>query len=168
MKSLFKAYNWKQVLPVEIIWWVMAFLIAYAILYPITSKVVYLHWFYNGLFAVTAVLLFRYVFFFYSIPWLKPTWVRFLFFVAAVNYFIFCLHHYQSFLDMYNTFALTDFGNSKIPLDANKQEALFYYFKNETTALLVANLILLAVLIVRLVSSYWKVAKRRMDDNFNV
>ncbi len=168
MKSLFKDYKWRYVLTIEFVWWLIALLVSFAVLYPLISTLHFNFWLINGLFIFITVLLIRYVFFFYNIPWIKPMWVRFLLFAVLLNYCIFTLRKFQLFMDVFDSFILKDLGTPIHPISLATEGNLFNYFRLETTAIVTGSLVLSLALIVRLVSSYWKLAKRRMDDNFNI
>lgn len=151
----------------EIIWLLIAFSVAAFAVFPLYSKLDYIFLIENFVFAASAVLLFRLVFFFKSVLWLKSKWVRFLLFAFCVNYFVFIINTETKFLYAHQSFLISDLGKPKTELSLTQTEQLFRYFYTEIHLIVVTCLALIVLFIIRLITSYWSLAKTRLytDDN---
>lgn len=146
----------------EIIWLFIAVAVGTFVVYPLYSKLNYIFLAENFVFAVSAVLLFRLVFFFKSITWLQAKWARFLLFAVSINYFIFILYSEQKFVWAYDSYFLSDLGTPKTEISLAETEQLFRYFYTEIHLTVITCLILIILLTIRLISSYWSLSKTRL------
>lgn len=151
----------------EVLWLLIAFIVATFTVYPIHSKINYFFLIENFAFAAYAVLLFRFVFFFRDIVWLKSKWVRFSLFVFAINSFVFIINSEQKFLSAYNSFFISDLGTPRHTLSLIETEKLFHYFYKEIHLIVVSCLVLIVLFVIRLISSYWSLAKTRLYSDNN-
>jgi len=146
----------------EIVWILIALLVAAFAVFPLVMKLNYVFLVENVCFAFYAVTLVRLVVFFKSVPWLKPTWVRFLLFVVNINLFIFIVRKEQNFISIYDSFTIEDLGMPRKTLSLKEMETLYNYFYTEINLVVVTCLILILAFCARLVLSYWSLAKTRL------
>lgn len=150
----------------EIVWLCIAGAVGAFVVFPLHSKIDYNFVIVNFVLSAYAVLLFRWVFFFKSIPWLKPKWVRFALFAFSVNAFVFIVNSEQKFLSAYNSFLISDLGEPRKTLSLIETEKLFHYFYTEIHLIVVSCLILIVLFVIRLIASYWSLARTRLySDN---
>lgn len=146
----------------EILWLCIAGAVGAFVVYPLHSKIDYVFVAENFVLAAYAVLLVRLVFFFKSVSWLKPKWVRFSLFAFSVNAFVFIIHAEQKFLSVYNSFLISDLGMPRQTLSLIETEKLFHYYYYEIHLIVVSCLILIILFVIRLIASYWSLAKTRL------
>lgn len=147
----------------ELLWWAIAAVFAIVVMFPITRLVQYSMFWMNGLLLVLAFTYFRYVLLLNSLFILKKKWLRFLLFVANINFFVFVLRQEQRILTIYDSFALEELGKAHNKLGLDQVNILFRYFYNETTLTVVACLAFTAILSLRIIWSYWKTSYQRLN-----
>ncbi len=150
---------------VEIIWWCIGIVIAAFIMFPLYNKMHYNFLLINGVIILLAVLYFRYILFFRQILWLRSLWFRFLLFAININLFVYLLRKEQFFMTVYDTFLISDLGVPFKPFSLSEMEKVYNYFFKEVNIALSACLVLIIVFNIRLILSYWKMAKTRLEDN---
>jgi len=150
---------------IEILWWVIGIVVAAFVMYPLYSKMDYNFLYINGLFVVLAVLYFRYIIFFKQILWLQSLWFRFILFAININLFIYLLRKEQFFMTVYDTFLIQDLGKPFHVLSLSEMEKIYNYFFQEVNIAITACMVLIIVFNIRLILSYWKMAKIRLEDN---
>ena len=157
----------KRALPLlifrECIWWLLAAGVAAGALFPIWKAVEFRYLIMNAVVIFVAVLYFQYIVFFRQSVLLRPKWLRFLLFAFNLNFFIFVIRQSQFFISIYDTFLIEDLGKLKAPLTLTQIEKLFQYFYFETTLGVAACLLMIATLNGRIVISYWKTARLRLN-----
>ncbi len=149
----------------EILWVLMGLIIATVVVWPLYQKLEFVFLIENFLLVFYAWLLFRMTIFFHGVAWLKPMWMRFIFFLLNVNLFVFIILKEQQFIDVFESFSIDDLGKTKTPLTQSQIEKLYHYFYFEINLTVVASLILIVMFIGRLVHSYWSVRKMRLFDD---
>ncbi len=147
----------------ELLWWVMSAVLAYAIMWPITSKVQYSQLIINGILLMVALNYFRYAVFLRSVYILRSKWVRFALGVFNINFFVYVLRRFQGFMSIYDSFTVEDLGRAYHPLAPEDVYPLFKYFYLEITLCVSATLVLTAALTLRLVLTYWSTARLRLN-----
>lgn len=152
----------------EITWLAITAMAVYAVLYPITSKLYYLYWKENALFVFIALTYFRWSVTFKSLPFLRPSIVRFLLFTVNLSLFIYIMNGLQKFIGLADNFYMEDFGFPKVILYEDIKSALFSYLYNELVFSGTAALVMLSAFQVRLIISYWQyykhAANRMLED----
>jgi len=146
----------------EIIWIVIALVISSWVVLPLYLKLNYVFIIENFLLVFYAIMLVRLVLFFRNVPWLKPTWVRFVLFIINLNLFIFITRKEQNFISIYDSFAIDDLGKPKMSLSLGQIEKLYHYFYLEINLTVVACLVLIFLFCGRLIHSYWSLTKTRL------
>ena len=127
----------------EILWLAITALVIYLLLFPITSKVYFIYWKINVFFIFLTITYFRYATTFKSLPFLKPSWIRFILF--AVNFY------------------LEDFGFPKVFITESVKRDLFKYMYTEIVLFSTGSLITLSAFQLRLILSYWQYYKHQAN-----
>ncbi len=152
----------------EIIWVLIGLLIATAVVLPLYQKLEFVFLIENFLLVFYTCMLFRMTIFFHGVIWLKPMWMRFIFFLLNINLFVFIILKEQQFIDVFESFDIDDLGKTKTALTQSQIEDLYHYFYFEINLTVVTSLVLILMFIGRLVHSYWSVRKMRLfDDRIN-
>jgi hypothetical protein len=147
----------------EILWLCISVLIAFVLMYPITSRVHYSMLWLNGLFLVVGMTYFRYAIMLRTVYVLRSKWVRFLILLFNLNFFVFVLRQEQNFMTIYDSYTIDDLGKPIHPLPLEQVDQLFRYFFTEINFAVVACLGMTAALSIRFVLSYWKTAHVRLN-----
>ena len=147
----------------EVLWLGITAMLIYAVLYPVTSKIYYLYWKINVLFILIAFTYFRYSILFKSLPFLKPSWVRFFLFALNLSLFIYLASNEQRLISMADNFYLEDFGFPKVFINEVAKRGLFKYLYTEIVFFGTASLITLSAFQIRLIISYWQYYKHQAN-----
>lgn len=149
----------------EFIWWIIAAVISIGVLIPLITQITYLHLYVNMLIIFIAVIYFRYSFFYYDLPWLRPAWVRFLISLISINLIVFNIRQAQYFISIYDAFTIEDLGTPHHPLSPMKIASLYRYFYYETIISIISSIILILLFLARTILYYWKNARRKLETN---
>ncbi len=147
----------------EILWLLITAMLIYAILYPITSKIYYIYWKINALFIFLTFTYFRYSVMFKSLPFLRPSWVRFLLFAINLSLFIYLAGYEQRLISLADNFYLEDFGFPKVFITDIMKRGLFKYMYTEIVVFSTGSLIMLSAFQIRLIISYWQYYKHQAN-----
>ncbi len=152
----------------ELLWTIITCMVIYAILYPITSKLDFIYWKMNTFFIFIALTYFRWSVTFRSLPFLRPSLVRFLLFAVNLSLFIHIMYNLQKFIGLADNFYIEDFGFPKVIIYEDMKRELFDYLYNELVLFGTGALVMLSAFQVRLIISYWQyykhAASRMMED----
>ncbi len=152
----------------ELVWLTITAMLTYAVLYPVISKLYYLYTEVNAAFIFVTLTYFRWSVTFRSLPFLRPTWVRFLLFTFNLVLFFFLMHHEQKLLGRLDDFYLEDFGFPKVIMYEDVKRELLNYLASEITISATASLVMIVAFQFRLIVSYWQyykhAATRMMED----
>jgi hypothetical protein len=152
----------------ELIWLVITALVTYAFLYPIINQLYYLYTAINAAFIFVALTYFRWSVTFRSLPFLRPTWIRFLLFTGNLVLFFYLMHNEQRLIIRLDDFFLEDFGFPKVIMYEDVKQRLFSYMTGELVFFATASLVMIAAFEVRLIISYWQYykheASRMLED----
>jgi hypothetical protein len=147
----------------ELLWLAITAMLIYAILYPITSKIDFIYWKINALFIFVALTYFRYSILFKSLPFLKPSWVRFLLFAINLSLFIYIASNEQKLISLADNFYLEDFGFPKVFITDIAKRGFFKYLYSEIVLFSTGSLIMLSAFQIRLIISYWQYYKHQAN-----
>jgi hypothetical protein len=147
----------------EVLWLAITAMLIYAVLYPVTSKIYYLYWKINALYIFIAFTYFRYSVSFRSLPFLRPSWVRFVLFAVNLSLFIFLANYEQRLISLADNFYLEDFGFPKVFITDVMKRSFFKYLYSEIVLFGTASLITLSAFQIRLIVSYWQYYKHRAN-----
>lgn len=147
----------------EFLWLAITAMLIYAILYPVTSKIYYIYWKINVLFIFLTFTYFRYSILFKSLPFLKPSWVRFLLFAVNLSLFIYLAGYEQRLISLADNFYLEDFGFPKVFINDLAKRSFFKYLYTEIVFFSTASLITLSAFQIRLIISYWQYYKHQAN-----
>jgi|ERR1043165_628660 hypothetical protein len=154
----------------EAIWLTLTAMAIYAILYPITSKLDFIYWKINVFFIFLTITYFRWSITFRSLPFLRPSVLRFLLFTVNLSLFIYIMHNLQKFIGLADNFYIEDFGFIKpnVFIYEDMKRELFDYLYNELVFFGTGALIVLSAFQLRLILSYWQyykhAASRMLED----
>jgi hypothetical protein len=152
----------------EIVWILLALLIATAVVYPLYRVLDYVFLVDNFLIVFYVVMLFRWTLFFKEVPWLKSRWLHFFLLVVNLNLFVFVISRMQRFFDVFDSFFIDDLGKPKMDLSLSEGEKLMHYFYYEINISVVFVLVLIVMFIGRMIHNYWSKTKMRLvDDRLN-
>lgn len=160
--------NNKQIVILEVfkesLWFCISAVIAFALMFPIYTKVHYNQIWLNGLFLILAFTYFRYAITLRTVYVLRSKWVRAALLLFNINFFIFVLRQEQHFMTIYDSYTIDDLGLPvHPPLALEQVDQLFRYFFTEINFAVVACLAMIVALSVRFVLSYWKTAYMRLN-----
>lgn len=147
----------------EIVWLLITVLVIYIVLFPITSKIDFIYWRINAFFIFTAFTYFRYAITFKSLPFLRPSWVRFLLFTVNLSLFIFIAQNEQKLISMADNFYIEDFGFPHVFINELAKRELFKYLYTEIVFFSTGSLITLSAFQIRLIISYWQYYKHQAN-----
>ncbi|HRN94914.1 MAG: hypothetical protein M9931_04250 [Chitinophagales bacterium] len=145
----------------EFIWWGITAAICVAVLYPITSKMDYQYVVLNSFFIVIGITSLRYFLFFNSLFFLQNVWVRFGIFVTNLILWMVVINKYESMFQVLDIFDTSQLGKPLVFLSISAQTELMKYIYQEILLSGLCALIGLVFLNLRIVGSYWRVAKIR-------
>jgi len=148
----------------EFIWWLITAVITFSVLFPLMSRVNYLHIFDNALIIVTAITAFRYSVFFNKLPFFKSNVVKFIVFTIDISLWVYIINRYEGFLGMHDIYMISELGTPIVPLDGVQERELFRYFYLQISIASISALMLIIVLNLRFIQDYWKVARVRFGD----
>lgn len=152
----------------EFIWWVLTGMVAFAILYPVTTKIDYTYLNINVVFIVVTLTYFRWSISFKSLPFLHPNWVRFLIFTLNIVLFFYLMQHEQKFILKLDNFYTEDLGFPKIILYDDLKRDLFSYLSKEILLFGTGSLVMIIAFQMRLIVSYFQYyrheASRMLED----
>lgn len=152
----------------EFIWWIITGMIAYAILYPVTSKIDYTYLQINVVFIAVTFTYFRWSISFKSLPFLRPTWIRFLIFTLNFVLFFYLMQYEQKFILKLDNFYTEDLGFPKVILYDDLKRDLFSYLSKEILLFGTGSLAMIAAFQLRLIVSYFQYyqhqASRMLED----
>lgn len=140
----------------EILWLIITVMVIYAVLYPITSKIDYIYWKINAFFIFISLTYFRYAITFKSLPFLRPSLVRFLIFAVNLSMFIYIGQNLQKLISMADNFYLEDFGFPHVFITDEVKRGFFKYLYTEVVLFGTGSLITLSAFQLRLIISYWQ------------
>jgi hypothetical protein len=147
----------------EIIWLLITVTLIYMILLPVISKIDYIYWKINAFFIFIAVTYFRYAITFKSLPFLRPSWIRFLLFTINLSLFIFIAQNEQKLISMADNFYIEDFGFPRVFINEISKRDLFKYLYTELVFFSTASLVTLSAFQIRLIISYWQYYKHQAN-----
>ncbi len=147
----------------ELLWWAITGMAAYALLYPITEKLYFIYWEVNAAFIFVTLTYFRWTVTFRSLPFLRPTWVRFLLFTVNLSLFIYFLNNERKFITLYDNFYTEDFGFPKVIMYDDIKNSLFDYLIKEIILFGTASLVMISAFQLRLIVSYWQYYKHQAN-----
>ena len=141
----------------ELIWLCITAMVIYAILYPITTTLDFIYWWkINAFFIFLTITYFRYSVTFKSLPFLRPSWVRFSLFTFNLSLFIFCWHYEQVFVSVADNFNTLDFGFPKVIMYDQVKIDFFKYLYKEFAFFGAGSLVTISAFQMRLIISYWQ------------
>ena len=147
----------------EMLWLVITALVIYLLLFPITSKVYFIYWKINAFFIFLTITYFRYATTFKSLPFLKPSWIRFILFAVNFTLFIYIANYEQKLISLADNFYLEDFGFPKVFITEPVKRDLFKYMYTEIVFFSTGSLITLSAFQLRLILSYWQYYKHQAN-----
>ena len=147
----------------EILWLAITALVIYLLLFPITSKVYFIYWKINVFFIFLTITYFRYATTFKSLPFLKPSWIRFILFAVNFTLFIYIANYEQKLISLADNFYLEDFGFPKVFITESVKRDLFKYMYTEIVLFSTGSLITLSAFQLRLILSYWQYYKHQAN-----
>jgi len=163
MDALFNRQNLFQLLK-EALWLAITAMVIYSLLYPITSKIDYIYWKINALFIFITLTYFRYSITFRSLPFLRPSWVRFILFTLNLSLFIYLMSNEQKLLSLADNFYIEDFGFPKVIMYEPVKITMFKYLYKELVAFGTGSLVMISAFQLRLILSYWQYYKHQANS----
>jgi len=152
----------------ELLWTIITVMVIYAILYPITSKLDFIYWKINVFFIFITLTYFRWSVTFKTLPFLRPSFIRFVLFAVNLSLFIYIMYNLQKFIGLADNFFIEDFGFPKVIIYEDMKRELFDYLYNELVLFGTGALVMLSAFQLRLIISYWQyykhAATRMMED----
>lgn len=143
-------------------------MLVYAVLYPVTSKIDYTYWPINAAFIFVCITYFRWSITFKSLPFLRPTWLRFLIFTFNFVLFVYFMQYEQKFILKLDNFYTEDLGFPKIILYDEIKRDLFNYLSKELLLFGTGSLVVIVAFQLRLIVSYFQYykhqASRMLED----
>jgi len=143
----------------ELIWQALTIMACYAILYPITQKLTFLHFNMYFVFIYITLTYFRWTVLFSNLPFLHPAWVRFILFSVNLSLFILLMQQEQRFMSLFENSYIEDFGFPKVILYEGIKQQLFKYIYSIIVLFGTGSLIMISIFNLRLIVSWWQLYK---------
>lgn len=141
----------------ELLWLLIAGLVAFAVLYPLFGIIDTYHLLLNGFFIIAFVSYFRFIVFTKQIPYFKNNYVKGIFLVLNVAVFLFSLERLQYFFHVIDNYDNLYFmPGSGIEVSQTTYFSRVEFFKKELTFFMTGFIILIVILQFRLLFSKWK------------
>lgn len=140
----------------ELLWWIISAALTVAVLYPIISRLNFIHLNIFILFILVTLTYFRYCLMLSSLPFMRSALVRFIIFTFNLSLFVYLWHHEVKLLGMLDNFYTEDFGFPKVIIDDELKRWLFDYLRKVLTLFGTGSLLMLSAFQIRLIVSYWQ------------
>ncbi len=106
----------------------------------------------------------RHLVFFKALLFYRYKWVKFGVFLLNMHLMVFILHQQEEILQMVDLFDINNFGKLRHAIGIGEQGELMRYLGQLVTASATGAVILLLLMELRLIFSYWKVSRHRFSD----
>jgi hypothetical protein len=147
----------------ELIWWIIAFALAYAVIYPITSQAEYVHILPNMLNVVLSVTYIRYILTFRQLWFLKNRYLRIGWFFFNIYLFVYILNRLEFVTGAINSFAVFDlFKHHDLTLSSEKQ--LIDYISVQYSSFSIAAFVGIRGFNIRILGSFWSRSKVKEEN----
>ncbi|MGB1248228.1 MAG: hypothetical protein ACPG4Z_05040 [Chitinophagales bacterium] len=143
----------------ELVWWLVAFVLAGGVLFPILSQAGYYHTLMTILVIIVSFTYVRYIIMFKTLFFLRPKWLRMMLLLGNIFLFIFILYWVEYILGTVDAFAIEDLIHNH-DLGMMQQKDIMMYVKKLWMFFGVASFIGIIGFNIRLILSFWK--KRRV------
>jgi hypothetical protein len=157
----------KLIFAQEVVWWLVSVVLAWAVVYPITSQADFNYAFPNFLIVVLSFNYLRYIITFTKLWFLKPKPVRIGWFLLNMYVFIFILNRLEVALVAVDSYAVYEiFSNHS--LNPNNERNLLKYFESQYVLFSVASFLGIAGYNFRLLASFWSKSKVKKEQIITV
>lgn len=147
----------------ELVWWIIAFALAFAVIYPITSQAEYVHTLPNVLIVVLTVTYIRYILTFKKLWFLKNKYLRIGWFIINIYFFIYILNRLEVVSGAIDSFAVFDlFKHHDLTLTSEKQ--LIDYISVQYLSFSIASFVGIVGYNIRLLASFWSRSKVKEEN----
>lgn len=116
------------------------------------------------LFLMVSFTAMRHLVFFKALLFYRYKWVKFGVFLLNMHLIVLILHQQEEILQMVDLFDIHNFGKLRSAIGIGEQGELMRYLGQLVTASATAAIILLLLMELRLIFSYWKVSRHRFSD----
>jgi len=139
----------------EILWLVIAIIIAAIIQYPIFSTIDYKFIVLNSFIIILSVYYIRFILDFGSVTIFKNKWLRYAVFSFNLILFVNIIGKLQNSLLLFDVFSINLYSKTAIILDYSKEGKLIHYINTEFLFFGIVALISIIMLNMKLLKSYW-------------
>lgn len=147
----------------EIVWWLIAFTLAFAVVYPITSQTEYVHILPNVLIVILTVTYLRYILTFKKLWFLKNRYLRIGWFIFNIYLFIYILNRLEVVSGAIDSFAVFDlFKHHNLTLVSEKQ--LIDYISVQHLSFSIASFVGILGYNIRILASFWSRSKVKEEN----
>lgn len=147
----------------EIVWWLIAFTLAFAVVYPITSQAEYVHILPNVLIVILTVTYLRYILTFKKLWFLKNRYLRIGWFIFNIYLFIYILNRLEVVSGAIDSFAVFDlFKHHNLTLVSEKQ--LIDYISVQYLSFSIASFVGIIGYNIRILASFWSRSKVKEEN----
>jgi hypothetical protein len=140
----------------EILWLIIAFLIALLVQYKITSVIDYNYFIANTLVIVVSIYYLKMAASFKDVFFVKLKWVKYFVFAANLFLFVFIVTRIQKVIALYDVFSVTAYSNKFVLLDPTRESNLLHYIQKEYLFFSIFALVSIVVLNIKIITSFWK------------
>lgn len=142
-------------------------MIVYAGLYPIVSIIDYKYLYLHAFFIVITVTYFRFSLGFKNVPYLRPSWVRYLLFTLNFILAFYIVKQEQDLFRLFDNFETHDFGfpQNNVFMTPEVKKELFDNLKLSVNFFATGALLMTVAFQLRIILSYWKSATKRLSTN---
>lgn len=139
----------------ELLWLVIALIIAVLVQLPIISEIEYKYVIANTLMIFISVYYFRTVLDFKNMFFFKLKWVKYFLFALNLFLFVFIVTRIQKILLFFELFTISSYSKSVNILSSEKEVFLLNYIQKEYLFFSLFALLIIVVLNTKIIASFW-------------
>lgn len=139
----------------EILWLIVAFIIAILIQLPIINEIEYKFIVANTLVIIISVFYFRMVLDFKNMFFLRKKWIKYFLFATNLFLFVFIVTRIQKVLLLFDLFSVSTFSEISNSLSNETEMFLLNYIQKEYLFFSLFSLLVIVVLNSKIIASFW-------------
>lgn len=140
----------------EILWGVVAIVLSGIILFPIVSKIDYIYIVSNFIILFLAIFYFRAVLDFKRMFFVSSKALRYVLFASNLFLFVYVVTRIQKVLILFDVYSITAYAKSYVDLSLKEETKLIHYINQEYLLASISLLVLILVLNMKILRSFWK------------
>lgn len=140
----------------EILWGVVAIVLSGIILFPIVSKIDYIYIVSNFIILFLAIFYFRATLDFKRMFFVSSKALRYVLFASNLFLFVYVVTRIQKVLILFDVYSITAYAKSYVDLSLKEETKLIHYINQEYLLASISLLVLILVLNMKILRSFWK------------